>query len=411
MKEKLLERFIKYIQIDTKADFDSQSCPSSKGQLVLARMLQGELEGLGLVDITLDDCGYLFGTLPGNTDKSHVPVIGFMAHLDTAPEFCGWDIKPQIHTNYDGKALVLNSEGPIVLRPEEYPNLANYLGKTLITTDGTTLLGGDDKAGIAEIMAALEYLIAHPEIKHGDIRVAFTPDEEINRGPHRFDVELFDAHFAYTIDGGPLGELQFENFNAAKARVVFKGNNIHPGRATNKLVNAIKMAMEFQQQLPLKEAPEFTDKYEGYFHLTDFYGSVEEAVVLYTIRDFSLQTFEARKGLMISIARAMQEAYGSRSVSIQLQDQYYNMREKIDEDSDLIQIPKIAMKNLGIQPVISPVRGGTDGAQLTYMGLLTPNLFIGGENFHGKYEFACLEDMVKAAEVIVEIARLYEEQT
>ena len=402
----LLERFLRYIAVDTRACVESTTCPSSAGQRVLAQLLKGELEELGLADITLDEFGYVMARLPKNIGYD-VPVIGFLAHLDTAAEFKGDQIHPQVVPHYDGGDLTLNQDVPIILSPKEYPNLKNYVGKTLVVTDGTTLLGVDDKAGIAEIMSALEYLVEHPHIKHGDIMVAFTPDEEIGRGPWRFDVDKFGAGYAYTMDGGPLGEFQYENFNAASAKLTFKGNNIHPGHGKNKMVSALIRAMDFHASLPRYEMPQYTEGYEGYYHLMNFNGDVELAQLVYYIRDFSKTAFELRKAYIKKAVEELEKGYGPGWITLEITDYYYNMRELMKEGSPLLEIPKQAMKNLGIEPVITPIRGGTDGAQLSYKGLLTPNLFIGGENFHGKFEFGAVEDMELAAWVIVEIAKLY----
>ena len=409
MKEKILERFIRYVKIDTQADWESQTCPSTKGQLKLAQILKEELIEIGMSNVTMDEMGYVMATLPSNTEKK-VPTIGFLAHIDTAAEFSGKNVNPQIHENYDGQDILLNSKLNIVLSTKMFPNLTSYQGHTLITTDGTTLLGTDDKSGIAEIMSAMEYLIQNPEIKHGEIRVAFTPDEEIGRGPHYFDIKKFNAEYAYTLDGGPLGELQYENFNAAIAKLTIIGNNIHPGRAKDKMVNASKIAMEFHQALPPKEVPEHTENYEGYYNLADFVGDIENAKLNYFIRDFDHKQFEERKNYMYEVANHLAQKYGEDKISLEITDQYYNMREKIEPVIELIDIAKLAMKNIGVKVTVSPIRGGTDGAQLSYMGLPTPNLFIGGENFHGKFEFASLEDMKKASELIIEICRLFEAQ-
>jgi len=402
----LLERFLRYVAVDTRACGESMTCPSTPGQLDLARMLKEELEALGLADISLDEYGYVMARLPKNMEKD-VPGIGFLAHLDTAAEFKGDNIRPQVVKNYTGEDVVLNEELNIVLSQSQYPNLKNYLGKTLILTDGTTLLGVDDKAGVAEIMTAMSYLVKHPEILHGDIMVAFSPDEEIGRGPWRFDVKKFGAELAYTLDGGPLGEFQYENFNAASAVVTFKGNNIHPGHAKDVMVSALTRAMEFHSALPRYESPEYTTDYEGYYHLMNFNGDVEFAQLVYYVRDFSKTGFELRKVYMEKVAREMVKKYGFDQVKLELRDVYYNMRHLMQDGSPLLEIPKQAMRNLGIEPIISPIRGGTDGAQLSYKGMLTPNLFIGGENFHGKFEFAALEDMEMAVWVVVEIVKLF----
>ncbi len=408
MKQELIERLTSYVQIDTQSSEESDTCPSTPGQWDLLRQLEQELHTLGMQEITLNENGYLMATLPANTDKD-VPVIGFMAHVDTATDFTGKGVKPQL-VEYTGGDIVLNEAQRIVLSPSDFPELERYHGHTLITTDGTTLLGADNKAGIAEIMTAMHYLLDHPEIKHGKIRVAFTPDEEIGRGPHLFDVAAYGAKYAYTVDGGPLGELEYETFNAAAARIVCKGTNVHPGTAKGKMINASKIAMELHRRLPVDEAPEFTDGYDGFYHLSSFHGDVERAELSYIIRDFDRESFEHRKNTITSIVNEFRQTYGEEQIELELRDQYYNMREKIEPVMHIVDIAGQAMKNLEIEPHITPVRGGTDGAQLSYMGLPTPNIFTGGENFHGKYEYASVDTMVKATKVIVEIARLFEEQ-
>ncbi len=408
MKQELIERLTSYVQIDTQSSEESDTCPSTPGQWDLLRQLEQELHTLGMQEITLNENGYLMATLPANTDKD-VPVIGFMAHVDTATDFTGKGVKPQL-VEYTGGDIVLNEAQRIVLSPSDFPELERYHGHTLITTDGTTLLGADNKAGIAEIMTAMHYLLDHPEIKHGKIRVAFTPDEEIGRGPHLFDVAAYGAKYAYTVDGGPLGELEYETFNAAAARIVCKGTNVHPGTAKGKMINASKIAMELHRRLPVDEAPEFTDGYDGFYHLSSFHGDVERAELSYIIRDFDRESFEHRKNTITSIVNEFRQTYGEEQIELELRDQYYNMREKIEPVMHIVDIAGQAMKNLDIEPHITPVRGGTDGAQLSYMGLPTPNIFTGGENFHGKYEYASVDTMVKATKVIVEIARLFEEQ-
>ncbi|NNV05935.1 peptidase T [Geobacillus sp. C56-T2] len=410
MKQELIERFIRYAKVNTQSDPESDTCPSTQGQWELANMLVEELKAIGMEEVTVDENGYVMATLPANTDKN-VPVIGFLAHMDTAPEFTGANVNPQLIDSYDGGDIVLNKEQGIILSPNDFPELVHYKGHTLITTDGTTLLGADDKAGIAEIMTAMHYLIKHPDIKHGKVRVAFTPDEEIGRGPHKFDVAKFGAQFAYTVDGGPLGELEYESFNAAEAKITIKGKNVHPGTAKGKMINSIKIAMEFQQQLPANEAPEHTEGYEGFYHLFSFQGNVEETKLHYIIRDFDRESFEARKTNMKDIAASLAQKYGSNRISIELNDQYYNMREKIEPVRHIVDIAHEAMTNLGIEPKVKPIRGGTDGSQLSYMGLPTPNIFAGGENFHGRYEYISADNMVKAAEVIIEIIKLFEQKS
>ncbi|MER3123893.1 peptidase T [Bacillus pumilus] len=409
MKEEMIQRFTSYVKVDTQSDAEKKSCPSTEGQLNLARQLVEEMKSIGIQDVTMDENGYVMGTIPSNTDKE-VPTIGFLAHIDTATDFTGKNVKPQLHEKYQGGDITLNEDLHIVLSPSQFPNLQKYQGHTLITTDGTTLLGADNKAGIAEIMTAMHYLIEHPDIKHGKIRVAFTPDEEIGRGPHKFDVEAFGASYAYTIDGGPLGELQYESFNAAGAKVSIKGNNVHPGTAKDKMVSAAKIGMLFHNKLPSDESPEYTDGYEGFFHLTKFVGEVEEAELQYIIRDFDKEKFNDRKALFEKAANDLKAIYGENSITLSIQDQYYNMREKIEPVKHIVDIAHEAMENRSVTPVIEPIRGGTDGSQLSYKGLPTPNIFTGGENFHGKYEFISVENMVKATEVIVEIARLFEEK-
>ncbi len=407
MKDELIKRFTTYVKIDTQSDEESNTCPTTPGQLTLAYLLVDELKELGMEDVTIDDNGYVMATLPANTNKN-VPTIGFLAHLDTATDFTGTNVKPQIVESYNGKDIQLNDE--VTLSPQEYPNLLNYTGHTLITTDGTTLLGADDKAGIAEIMTAMSYLIQHPEIKHGKIRVAFTPDEEIGRGPHKFDVNAFDATYAFTVDGGPLGELTYENFNAAAAKITIKGNNIHPGTAKGKMTNSLKIAMELNSKLPVDEAPERTEKYEGFYHLSSMNGDVESTKLSYIIRDFDRESFNTRKEKLTQVVNELSATYGKDSIHLELNDQYYNMREKIEPVMEIVDIAKQAMGNLGITPIIQPIRGGTDGSQLSYMGLPTPNIFTGGENAHSKYEYISVDHMQKATEVIVEIIKLFEQR-
>lgn len=408
MKKELIERLDRYARFDTQSNEDSETCPSTPGQMKLAEQLVRELTEMGLTEITLDENGYVMASLEANTDKGDVPVIGFLAHLDTATELSGANVNPQIVDRYDGGDIVLNRELGIVLSPRDFPELTHYVDHTLVTTDGTTLLGADDKAGMAEIMTALNHLLAHPELKHGKIRVAFTPDEEIGRGPQRFDVEAFGAKYAYTMDGGPLGELEYESFNAAAAKVTIKGVSVHPGTAKGKMINAAKIAMEFHRRLPEQESPEFTEGYEGFFHLLDMNGGTDQATLSYIIRDFDRSSFEARKKLMESIAGEFRQTYGDENVLLELRDQYYNMREKIEPVIEIVDLVGDAMKKLGIEPDIRPIRGGTDGSQLSYMGLPTPNIFTGGENYHGRYEFVSADNMVKATEVILEVVQAFE---
>ncbi|BFH71575.1 peptidase T [Paenibacillus dendritiformis] len=409
MKNEIIQRFTAYARVDTQSNDDSQTCPSTPGQLDLARLLVEELQAIGMQEVTLDENGYVMATLPANTDKD-VPTIGFLSHLDTATDFTGANVNPQIVDNYDGNAIVLNEALNVVLSPAEFPELANYKGHTLITTDGTTLLGADDKAGIAEIMTAMAYLLQHPEMKHGKVRVAFTPDEEIGRGPHRFDVAAFGAKYAYTVDGGPLGELEYESFNAAQAKITVKGTNVHPGTAKGKMINSAKIAMELHSKLPAEEAPEFTDGYDGFYHLISIQGDVERTDLRYIIRDFDKANFEARKAKLEAIVKELQGIYGESSIILDMNDQYYNMKDKIEPVKHIVDIAYQAMKNVGIEPIITPIRGGTDGSQLSYMGLPTPNIFTGGENYHGKFEYVSADNMVKATEVIIEIIKLYEQQ-
>jgi tripeptide aminopeptidase len=407
MKEKLIERLVRYAKIDTQSAVESSSTPTTPGQWDLLHELQKELANVGLEDITLDDNGYLFATLPANTDRD-VPVIGFLAHVDTTTDYTGKNVKPQRIDNYDGKDIQLNDS--IVMTVNAFPELKNYVGHTLITTDGTTLLGADDKAGIAEIVTAMEYLIANPELKHGKLRIAFTPDEEIGRGPQKFDVEKFGAKYAYTMDGGPLGELQYESFNAASAKVTFQGTSVHPGTAKDKMVNSILIANQFQAAMPVGEIPEKSDGYGGFVHLMQFNGSIEETTLGYIIRYFDRETFESRKQLMIETSDKLKKEYGENAVTLEIEDQYFNMGEKIEPVMEIVDIMSDAFKNLNIEPNIVPVRGGTDGSQLSYMGMPTPNIFTGGENYHGKYEYISVDNMVKATKVIIEAVKLFEER-
>lgn len=409
MKEEIIERFTTYVKVDTQSDESVDTCPSTPGQLTLGNMLVDELKSIGMQDAAIDENGYVMATLPSNTEKD-VPTIGFLAHVDTATDFTGKNVNPQIIESYDGKDIVLNEQLQVTLSPDQFPELSGYKGHTLITTDGTTLLGADNKAGIAEIMTAMDYLIKHPEIKHGTIRVAFTPDEEIGRGPHKFDVKRFNASFAYTVDGGPLGELEYESFNAAAAKITIKGNNVHPGTAKGKMINSAKIAMKLNSLLPADEAPEYTEGYEGFYHLLSIQGDVEETKLHYIIRDFDKENFQNRKETMKRAVEELQNEYGQDRILLDMNDQYYNMREKIEPVIEIVNIAKQAMENLGIEPKISPIRGGTDGSQLSYMGLPTPNIFTGGENFHGKFEYISVNNMVKAVNVIVEIAKQFEAQ-
>ncbi|GIP18018.1 peptidase T [Paenibacillus montaniterrae] len=404
MRDQLLQRFLSYVQIGTQSDAASQSCPSTEGQWVLAKQLVEELKQLGLDDVTLDENCYVMATLPANCDEQQ-PVIGFLAHMDTATELTGTNVNPQIVEAYDGGDIVLNATRQIVLSPEQFPELRGYVGQTLITTDGTTLLGADDKAGIAEIMTAIAYLQEHPEIKHGTIKIAFTPDEEIGRGADRFDVERFGADFAYTMDGGPLGELQYENFNAASAVVTCYGRSVHPGTAKGKMVNSTRIALDFQAAMPLLETPEHTEGYEGFYHLGRIEGGVEVTKLHYLIREFDKQKYEERKQFMQQTAKQLQQKYGEQAIELEITDSYFNMRDIIEQNMEIVNRAHEAMTSLGITPIVQPIRGGTDGSRLSYMGLPTPNIFAGGENFHGKYEYISLDTMEKAVQVIVEIAK------
>lgn len=404
MKQQIIERLTRYVKIDTQSDAFSESTPSTDKQWDLLRLLEAEIQALGL-DVSIDDKGYLMATLPANTDKK-VPVIGLLAHVDTATDFTGTNVSPQVIDNYDGEDITLSSS--LVIDTATFPELKNYKGHTLMTTDGTTLLGADNKAGITAIMEAVIYLQAHPEIKHGDIRFAFTPDEEIGRGPHHFDVARFAADFAYTIDGGRLGELQYESFNAAGVEARFYGVNVHPGSAKDKMINALTLGIEFNSALPVDEVPEKTDNYEGFYHLMAMEGSVEEAVLRYIIRDHDKEKFAARKTLMEQAAKDIAVKYGDDKVKLTIEDQYFNMGEKITPHPELIEIPQQVMNELGIEPIVEPIRGGTDGSQLSYMGLPTPNIFTGADNFHGPYEFASIDDLEKSVQTIVGIVSKFE---
>jgi len=409
LKDKLIERLVRYAKIDTQSNEDSETCPTTEGQLVLANMLVEELKQIGMEEVTIDENGYVMATLPSNTDKQ-VPTIGFLAHVDTATDFTGTNVQPRVIDSFDGNDIVLSEALGVVLTNKEFPELHKYKGHTLITTDGTTLLGADDKAGIAEIMTAMEYLIQHPEIKHGRVRVAFTPDEEIGRGPNKFDVAAFDATYAYTMDGGPLGELEYESFNAAAAKITIKGSNVHPGYAKNKMISSLKIAMKLHAELPEEEAPELTEGYEGFYHLLSINGDVEQTKMYYIIRDHSREKFEAKKANMERIVEEYKNKYGESRLELNLYDQYYNMRDKIEPVIEIVDIARDAMLSLDIEPNIKPIRGGTDGSQLSYMGLPTPNIFGGGENFHSKFEYVSVDNMQKAVQVIIEIVQRFERQ-
>ena len=402
--EKLVDRFIRYARINTASDENSKTYPSTPGQLELAHLLTDEMKEAGLQDITLDENGYVMATLPSNIARD-VPVIGFLAHLDTSPDFKSDQVNPQI-LEHLGKGLVLNKKENIVLTPLEFPVINNYIGQQVITSDGTTLLGADDKAGIAEIITAMDYLTRHPEIKHGTLRIAFTPDEEIGRGTDRFDLQKFNASYAYTIDGGGLGEIEYENFNAAKAKITFQGLNVHPGTAKNKMKNSMLIAMELNGMLPASEVPEHTDAYEGFFHLTDITGTVENTTLNYLIRDHDIKSFNKKKDLLIRIVDHINLKYGARTAKLIMMDQYYNMKEKIESVFEIIVQARKAIQAKGMIPRIIPIRGGTDGSKLSFMGLPCPNLFTGGHNFHSRFEFIPIKSMEKAVEVIVKIAEL-----
>lgn len=406
MYENLLPRFLSYVKIETRSNPKSQTTPSTETQVAFALVLKKELEELGMSDVIYNEAnGFVMATLPSNTEKK-VRRIGFIAHMDTA-DFNAENVRPQIIKNYDGESTIqLDKEGKYTLNVVDFPNLKNYAKQTLITTDGTTLLGADDKSGIAEIMTAMEILIKNPEIKHGTIRVAFGPDEEIGVGADKFDVNQFDVDFAYTMDGGPVGELQYETFNAAQADITIEGKNVHPGTAKDTMINALQLAIDFQNELPANEVPEKTDGYEGFFHLAHLTGSPEEAKMTYIIRDHDIEKFKARKEKIIEIQTKINQSYNQERVKIAMYDQYYNMREVIEKDMSIVNIAEQAMLALGIKPIIEPVRGGTDGSKISYLGLPTPNIFAGGENMHGRYEFVSLESMKKATDVIVKIAEL-----
>lgn len=401
----LVERFLKYVSFDTQSSEETEVTPSTPGQMVFARYLKEELEALGLEDITLDEHGYLFATLPANVDKQ-LPTVGFIAHMDTSPDMSGKGVSPRIVKEYDGSDIVLCAEENIVLSPGQFPELLDHKGEDLIVTNGKTLLGADDKAGIAEIVSAIEYLKAHPEIKHGKIRIGFNPDEEIGLGAHKFDVEKFGCDWAYTMDGGEAGELEFENFNAAGAKITFKGRNVHPGYAKNKMINSIRVANRFCAMLPTDETPEHTEGYEGFYHLIGFNGSVEQTTVAYIIRDHDRARFEQRKGEMEQLVQKINTEYGEGTAVLELRDQYYNMREKVEPVMHIIDTAFAAMEAAGVKPNVKPIRGGTDGAQLSFKGLPCPNIFAGGLNFHGRYEFVPIQNMEKAMNVIVKIAEL-----
>jgi tripeptide aminopeptidase len=403
-KQHIINRFIKYVTIDTESNPENPAFPSSENQWDLAKVLEKELIEIGMQDVELNENCYIMATLPSNLAQE-VPTIGFIAHMDTSPDFTGNNVKPQIIENYDGKDIILNVAKNIILSPEYFDDLLQYKGQTLITTDGNTLLGADDKAGITEIVSAMEYLIQHPEIKHGKIRICFTPDEEVGKGAHLFDVDKFGAEWAYTMDGSQIGELEYENFNAASAIVTITGKIVHPGYAKGKMINSILIANEYIAAIPTEEVPEKTEGYEGFFHLDDVKGSVEETVLKYIIRDHDLDIFEKRKYLMQKIAFDMNEELGQDLISLEIKNQYFNMKDKIVPVMHIVDIVEDVMKEIGIQPLIKPIRGGTDGSQLSYKGLPCPNIFAGGHNFHGRFEYVPVESMLKATEVIVGIAK------
>lgn len=404
-KEDIIRRFVGYVTVDTESDPESDTTPSTAKQWDLANALVEELKAIGMSDVTIDKNAYIMATLPSNVEHK-VPTIGFISHFDTTPDFTGANVKPQIIENYDGKDIMLNEAENIVLSPDYFDDLLLYKGQTLITTDGTTLLGADDKAGITEIVSAMEYLIANQQIKHGTIKVGFTPDEEIGRGAHKFDVEKFGADWAYTMDGSQIGELEYENFNAAGAKVRVKGKIVHPGYAKGKMVNSMYIATEFINSLPRLETPEHTEGYEGFFHLYSINGEVEDTVLQYIIRDHDRGHFEARKEEMQKLTNELNAQYGREVIEIEIEDQYYNMKEKVEPVMHIVDIAEEAMKQLGITPLIKAIRGGTDGSQLSYMGLPCPNIFAGGHNFHGRYEYVPVESMIKSTEVICKICEL-----
>lgn len=404
--EPVVKRFLKYVSFDTKSQDGVDRIPSSDGQFVLAKEIEAELKELGLSDVSLDENGYIMATLPANCEGSP-PIVGFIAHMDTSPDFSGKDVKPQIVENYDGGDIVLNSAKGVVMSPDNFPKLKNYKGQTIITTDGTTLLGADNKAGIAEIITAMEFLLNNPDVKHGTIKIAFTPDEEVGRGADKFDVEKFGAKVAYTIDGSEIGELEYENFNGAGAKLTVNGTNIHPGTAKDRMVNSIHLANELNAMLPVNQRPEYTTGYEGFFHLNDFKGSVEKTEMSYIIRDHDKDKFEEKKRILEEAAQFINSKYGEGRVVLEIKDSYYNMKEKVLPHYYMVEIAKEAMEKIGVEPIIKPIRGGTDGSKLSFMGLPTPNIFTGGHNFHGKFEYIPVESMLKAVDVIVEIVKSF----
>ena len=403
----LKERFLKYVAIDTQSSEESETFPSTGKQWTLLNMLVEEMKALGLTEVSIDKYGYAMGTIPASEGCGNAPVIGFLAHVDTSPDMSGENVRPRIIDNYDGSDIVLNNA--LTMRVADFPELKNFVGHTLIHTDGTTLLGADDKAGVAEIMTAAEYLLAHPEIKHGKIRIGFTPDEEIGRGVDFFDVKAFGADFAYTMDGGYEGELEYENFNAASAKISIQGRNVHPGYAKNKMINAIEVACELNSLIPATERPQYTEGYEGFYHCVGLNGTVEQATISYIIRDHDADKFEQKKVWMWSVVDLLKKKYGEQVLTLTLKDQYYNMRKMVEPHPQVIELAKKAMTEAGVAPIVRPIRGGTDGARLSFMGLPCPNIFAGGMNFHGKFEYCSLDSMQRAMQVIVNLARLWAE--
>lgn len=407
--EKIVERFLRYVKIDSQSDTDTGLTPSTPGQMVFAEQLADELIEIGLQDVNVDDNGYVMATLPSTIDYD-CSVVGFIAHMDTSPDFSGKNVKPRLIENYQGGDIELNADQNIVLTVADFPEVEQYVGQDLIVTDGTTLLGADDKAGVAEIVTAMEYLIAHPEIKHGKIRICFTPDEEIGAGADHFDVAKFGAEFAYTLDGSEIGELEYENFNAAYAKITIKGRMVHPGYAKHKMRNSIRIANQIMTMLPRHETPEHTEGYEGFYHLMSFNGDVEKTEMMFIIRDFKRERFEDRKKEIEHLVRKINAEYGDGTATLEMKDQYYNMREKVEPVMHVVDFAEVAMKACDIKPIVKPIRGGTDGARLSYMGLPTPNIFAGGHNFHGRFEFVPIQSMIKASEVIVKISELVSEK-
>ena len=401
----LLERFLKYVSIHTTSDENTGLVPSTPQQMEFAKILAEELKDMGMQDVSLDEKGYLMATLPSNIDKD-VPTVGFISHLDTSPDMSGKNVKPRIVENYDGNDIVLNEKENIVLSPKQFPELTMYRGQSLVVTNGLTLLGADDKAGIAEIMTAMDYFIKNPDVKHGKVRIAFNPDEEIGLGAHLFDVDKFGCQFAYTMDGGEIGELEYENFNAAGAKVTFYGTNVHPGYAKNKMVNSMKIATKFMATVPANESPEYTDGYEGFYHLTGIGGDVEKTTVSYIIRDHDRKKFEERKAHLQMLVDKINSEFGDNTATLEVKDQYYNMKEKVEPVKYIVDIASEAIRQAGVEPKVKPIRGGTDGAQLSFKGLPCPNIFAGGHNFHGKYEFVPIQSMEKATEVVKNIIKI-----